>query len=308
VERLLAGGHAVLGLDNFDPFYAPEEKRGNLSEAMRSPRFRLVEVNVADAARLRAALDGEEYEAVIHLAAKAGVRPSIVDPAGYVRANVLGTQVLLAEAERRGVHRFIFASSSSVYGNASVPFREDAAAVAPVSPYAATKRAGELLCYAHQVLHGGSILCLRLFTVYGPRQRPDLAIRGFATLMAAGKPVPVFGTGASERDYTWIDDVVAAILAGLDRSARVPDEFEVVNVGGNRTTSVLRLIELLAAALGVRAVIERQPPAPGDVERTWADISKAERLLGYRPGTDIEAGITKFAEWFRSRPGRRAGA
>jgi len=303
VERLLQRGDAVLGLDNFDPFYAPEEKRRNLETALalagRGARFQLVEVDVADALRLRDALASRAIDAVIHLAAKAGVRASILDPAGYARANVLGTQSVLTEGERRGVRRIVFASSSSVYGNgAVVPFREDAVATEPVSPYAATKRAGELLCYAHQHLYRGSVLCLRLFTVYGPRQRPDLAVRKFATLMSAGKKVPLFGTGSSERDYTWIDDVVDGIVAALDRSARLPQEFEIVNIGGNRPTSLRRLVELLSEALGVRPVIEQLPPQPGDVERTWADSSKARRLLGYVPTTTIEDGIARFVDWF----------
>jgi UDP-glucuronate 4-epimerase len=302
VERLLDRGDTVLGLDNFDPFYAPQEKRANLTRASGSPRFRLTEVDVADGAALRAALDAYPLplDAVVHLAAKAGVRPSIADPVGYARTNVLGTQALLSEAHGRGIRRFVFASSSSVYGNtAAVPFSESAAAADPVSPYAATKRAGELLCRAHQHLYGGSVLCLRLFTVYGPRQRPDLAIRKFATLMSAGKPIPLFGQGFSERDYTWIDDIVDGAVAALDRTARTPREFEIVNLGGSRATDLRRLVQLLSDALGVRPVIEQLPPQPGDVERTWADISKAEALLGYRPAVPIEEGIQRFAAWFK---------
>lgn len=304
VERLLARGDSVLGMDNFDPFYSPQEKRANLAHAAASPRFRLAEVDLADGAALQAALDGHPHalDAFIHLAAKAGVRPSIADPVAYARANVLGTQVLLNEAQRRGIRRIVFASSSSVYGNiAPVPFSESAPAVQPVSPYAATKRAGELLCVAHQHLHGGSILCLRFFTVYGPRQRPDLAIRKFATLMTAGKAIPLFGDGSTERDYTWIDDIVDGVLAALDRSARAPREFEIVNLGGNRTTDLRRLVHLLSEALGVRAEIEQLPAQAGDVVRTWADIAKAERLLGYRPSVSIEEGIPKFIAWFRTR-------
>ena len=304
VERLLERGDSVLGIDNFDPFYAPEEKRANLARASASPRFRLAEVDVADSAALRAALDGHPHQldACVHLAAKAGVRPSIADPVGYARVNVLGTQVLLGEAQRRGIRRVVFGSSSSVYGNTTaVPFSESAAAVDPVSPYAATKRAGELLCAAHQHLYGGSVLCLRFFTVYGPRQRPDLAIRKFATLMTAGKPIPLFGQGSTERDYTWIDDIVDGVVAALDRSARTLREFEIVNLGGSRATDLRRLVQLLSDALGVRPEIEHLPPQAGDVERTWADIAKAHRLLGYRPAVPIEEGIQKFATWFKTR-------
>jgi len=300
VERLLDRGDEVVGVDNFDPFYSPAEKRGNLSRALASARFDLEEIDVADAGALGAALRGRAVDAIVHLAAKTGVRPSILDPAGYVRANELATQTLLSEAAARGVRRIVFASSSSVYGNASaVPFREDDPAVHPISPYAATKRAAELLCYTHQLLHGGSLLCLRLFTVYGPRQRPDLAIRKFATLVTAGRPIPLFGSGATQRDYTWIDDIVDGLVAALDRGGRVREEFEIVNLGGGAPTSLTRLVELLGSALDATPVIERLPPQAGDVERTWADVSKAERLLGYRPRVPIEEGIVRFAAWFR---------
>jgi len=302
VERLLERGDTVLALDNFDPFYSPAEKRKNLELALASDRFALVKGDIADPTTLEHILGGRSPDAIVHLAAKAGVRPSILDPVGYARANVLGTQAILAQAERQAIRRIVFASSSSVYGNAAaVPFSEDDQAVRPISPYAATKRAGELLCYAHQLLHQGSVLCLRFFTVYGPRQRPDLAIRKFATLMTAGKPIPLFGDGSTARDYTWIDDIVDGIMAALDRSARVPQEFEIINVGGSRTTTLHRLVTLLSEALGVRAVIERLPPQPGDVERTYADVAKAQRLLGYRPVTPIEEGIGKFAAWFKTQ-------
>ncbi len=302
VERLLERGDEVLGVDNFDSFYSPLEKRGNLARALLSPRFELAEIDVAEPGALRAVLSERPVEAIAHLAARAGVRPSILDPVSYVRANVLGTQALLAEAQARGIRRIVFASSSSVYGNVSpVPFREDATATEPISPYAATKRAAEMLCYTHQRLQGGSVLCLRFFTVYGPRQRPDLAIRKFATLMLAGNPIPLFGTGSTERDYTWIDDIVDGVIAALDRSHQVREEFETVNLGGSRTTSLTRLVELLGEALDTRPIVERLPPQPGDVERTWADVSKAQRLLGYRPATAIEDGIPKFAAWFRER-------
>lgn len=304
VERLLERGDSVLALDNFDPFYSPQEKRANLASAAASPRFQLAEVDLADQAALRIALDRHQHplDAFIHLAAKPGVRPSIADPVGYARANILGTQALLDEAQRRGIRRIVFASSSSVYGNsATVPFSENATAVDPISAYAATKRAGELLCVAHQHLYGGSVLCLRFFTAYGPRQRPDLAIRKFATLLTAGKAISLFGDGSTERDYTWIDDIVDGVVAALDRSARMPREFEIVNLGGSRVTSLQRLVQLLSDALGMRAEVERLPAQPGDVERTWADISKAERLLGYRPSVSIEEGIQRFVAWFKTK-------
>jgi len=206
-----------------------------------------------------------------------------------------------------GVRRFVFASSSSVYGNsAPVPFREDDTAVEPISPYAATKRAGELLCFTHRRLYGGSMLCLRFFTVYGPRQRPDLAIRKFSALMTSGRPIQLFGTGRTERDYTWIDDIVDGVIAAVDRSEQVRDEFEIINLGGSRVTSLERLVGLLGDAFGIEPKIEWLPPQPGDVERTWADVTKAGKLLGYRPTTRIEDGIPRFAEWFKTRATRTA--
>ncbi len=301
VEHLLARGDRVLGIDNFDPFYSPREKRHNLAGALRNRNFHLCELDLADAPALHAALGNAAFDVIVHLAAKAGVRPSIQDPLGYARANIVATQALLEEAERHKVRRFVFASSSSVYGNsATVPFSEDDTAVEPISPYAATKRAGELLCFTHQRLYGGSMLCLRFFTVYGPRQRPDLAIRKFATLMTSGRPIQLFGDGNTQRDYTWIDDIVSGVLGAIDRSAAVPEEYQVVNLGGSRVTSLARLVALLSEAFEIEPTIERLPPQPGDVERTWASVAKAERLFGYRPTTPIEEGIPRFAAWFNS--------
>ena len=301
VDRLLARGDSVVGLDNFDPFYSPAEKRSNLSGALKSPGFRLVEGDLNDRAAVDAALDGTPPEAIVHLAAKAGVRPSLQDPEAYVRVNVLGTQVLLQAAQQRGVSAFVFGSSSSVYGNsAQVPFSEDAAAVDPVSPYAATKRAAELLCRVHQDLYGGSMLCLRFFTVYGPRQRPDLAVRKFCSLISSGRPIPLFGDGSSERDYTWVDDILDGVIAAIERSSKVRSAYEIINLGGSRAVRLARLVELLGSALGVEPTIEWLPAQTGDVERTWADVTKAHELLGYSPRTSIENGIPRFVEWFRS--------
>lgn len=314
VERLLARGDQVVGVDNFDPFYSPVEKRTNLAMACASERFQLVEADVCDGEAILAAVDHDPPDAIVHLAAKAGVRPSIADPSGYVRANVVATQAVLDLARRLTVRRVVFGSSSSVYGNAAkVPFAEDESAVEPISPYAATKRAAELLCAVHHQLYGGSMLCLRFFTVYGPRQRPDLAIRKFCTLMAQGRPIQMFGDGTMARDYTWIEDILVGVLAATDRGAVVPDEYQVINLGGSRTTDLRRLVGLLAEALGVTPVVEHLPPQPGDVVCTWADVSKARRLLDYRPGTSIQEGIPRFVDWFRDhllphsgRPAARA--
>jgi len=300
VERLLRRGDEVLGVDNFDPFYSPLEKRRNVTRALACRGFEFIELDIADRVALAGALATRRIDAIAHFAAKAGVRPSIQDPVSYARANVLGTQALLAEAEAHSIRRIVFASSSSVYGNSSaVPFRETDPAIRPVSPYAATKRAGELLCHTHQLLWGGSMLCLRFFTVYGPRQRPDLAIRKFSELMTAGKSIQLFGDGSSGRDYTWIDDIVNGVMAALDRGERVPNEFEIVNLGGSRVTTLAQLVELLSQSLDVRPAIEHLPAQQGDVERTWADVSKARDLLGYSPSVPIEEGIAEFSEWFR---------
>lgn len=309
VETLLGRGDRVIGLDNFDPFYAPEEKRRNLAAALENPAFRLIEADCNDLTHVEQALDGESIDAIVHLAAKAGVRPSIQDPLGYVRANVDATQAMLELARRRDISRFVFASSSSVYGNnRKVPFAEDDPVERPISPYAATKRAGELLCHTHHHLYGTGIISLRFFTVYGPRQRPDLAIRKFATRMLRGEPIPVFGDGTTERDYTWIDDILQGVVAAIDRTRTHPGGFEIINLGESRTTTLSRLIELLSEALGIEPMIERLPLQPGDVQRTFADVSRARELLGYRPTTPVEDGIPRFAEWVRAAFDREATA
>lgn len=309
VEHLLARGDSVIGVDNFDPFYSPAEKRGNLKGPLAHPAFRLFEVDCADLDLLRQALANEPFDAVVHLAAKAGVRPSLEDPVGYARANVIGTQAMLKLCRERGVTRFVLGSSSSVYGNSpAARFRETDPADAPISPYAATKRAAELLAYTYHDVHGTSVVALRYFTVYGPRQRPDLAIRKFATLMMRGEPVPVFGDGTTERDYTWIEDIVRGTVAALDRSLQVRSEFEVINLGGSQPVPLSRLIDLLGRALGLEPRIARLPAQPGDVSRTSADVSKAASLLGYRPLVSLEHGIPSFVAWLRERgttPGSR---
>lgn len=301
VERLLARGATVVGVDNFDPFYAPEQKRANLARALCDPAFGLVELDCADPDAMAHVTAGERFDAIVHLAAKAGVRPSLKDPAGYLRANVVATQNVLDTAVRRGIPRVVFGSSSSVYGNsAHVPFTEDDPADRPVSPYAATKRAGELLCATYNHLYGIGTIALRFFTVYGPRQRPDLAIRKFASLMLRRAELPIYGDGTTERDYTWIEDIIDGVVAALERTRTVPGRFEVVNLGGNRTTSLARLVELLSEALGLEPQIVRLPMQPGDVLRTYADVSRARELLGYVPRTPIEEGIPRFVSWLRA--------
>lgn len=304
--RLLQQGHTVTAVDNFDPFYDPAIKRGTVEELSRHPGFRLVEADVCDADRLQGALAaagvGEgSVDAIVHLAARAGVRPSIQQPAAYSHINVEGTSAALELARRLGIGAFVFGSSSSVYGNrAEVPFREDDPAAAPISPYAATKRSGELVCHAHHHLYDTSIVCLRFFTVYGPRQRPDLAIHRFARLMHEGRPIPFFGDGSTKRDYTYVDDIVQGVEGAIRLATSRPGVFEIVNLGESETVTLERLVQLLASAMGVEPVLERLPMQPGDVERTCADITRARTLLGYDPRTRIEEGIPRFVEWFRS--------
>ncbi len=298
VDRLLALQAArVVVLDNFDEFYNPQIKRANIEKHLKHPAYRLVEADLRDHKALKQLFADEVLDTIVHLGAKAGVRPSVVDPRTYQDVNIAGTMNLLDLAERNGIKRFIFGSSSSVYGPAATPpFREDAP-LAPISPYAATKAAGELLAHTYSHLYGMQIVCLRFFTVYGARQRPDLAIHKFARLIASQRPIPVYGDGSAERDFTYIDDILQGVLAAVDYDAT---PFEVINLGESQTITVKRMIELLEDALGQKAVIDWQPAQAGDMPRTHADISKAQRLLNYQPRTPIDAGIRKFAEWFKA--------
>jgi UDP-glucuronate 4-epimerase len=303
-ERLVARGDEVIGVDNFDPFYGRDVKERNLAGLLSGPRFRFVEGDVRERALLERLLDREAV--VLHLAARAGVRPSIADPELYASVNVGGTAAVLEASRRCRARRVVFAGSSSVYGdNAPVPFREDYPAVEPISPYAATKRAGELLCATYAHLFGMRIIALRFFTAYGARQRPDLAIHTFTRLIAADQPVPCFGDGSTERDYTYVDDIVSGVVAAVDWTAAPEAAFEVVNLGGSRATRLDRLIELIGRALGKTPRIERRPAQPGDVRRTCADVSKAERLLAYRPTTAIEQGIAHFVRWYEATYGHQ---
>ena len=304
-EALLARGVQVTGIDNFDAFYAREVKERNLQGMSKLPGFTFIE---ADVARDPLPLDG--VEAIIHLAAKPGVRPSLEDPGSYMEANVTATARLLDAARRTGVTRIVFGSSSSVYGNATPPpFDEDQPAVSPISPYAASKRAGELLAYAFAHLYPLRIMCLRFFTVYGPRQRPDLAIHKFTDLIARGRPIRMHGDGSSERDYTYITDCLDGVLAGLEWTATArPGSVEIVNLGGGARVRLDRLIALIGAALGREPNIERHPDQPGDVRLTDADLEHAGRVLGFRPKVGIEEGIRKFVDWYEEVHGRQSRA
>jgi len=298
-EALLRRGAALLILDDLNDYYDPALKRANLDEVRAAGPFEFVQGDICDAALVEGLFARFRPGAVLHLAARAGVRPSLEQPALYQRVNVEGTAVLLEAARRHGVRRFVFASSSSVYGAASrVPFSEDDPVRAPISPYAASKIAGEALCHVYSHLYGMQIACLRFFTVYGPRQRPDLAIRKFAEAIAAGRPIPVFGDGSTGRDYTFIGDIVAGILAAMEFDAA----FEVFNLGNSSPVLLRDMIAALERVLGRKAVIDRQPLQPGDVPITYADISKARRLLGWAPETPLEEGIRRMAEWLGLLP------
>lgn len=294
VDRLLAEGWQVTAVDNFDPFYARSIKERNIAQARQYKTFQLVEADIRDLDGLRAALSGE-YDVIVHLAAKAGVRPSIADPITYQEVNVGGTQNLLELAREWGVKQFVFASSSSVYGaNPNVPWKEDDPVWRPISPYAATKVAGEVLGHVYSHLYGIRFLALRLFTVYGPRQRPDLVIHKFARKILAGEPIPVYGDGTSSRDYTYIDDVIAGVRAAMDYTAT---PYEVINLGNGHTVSLRELLRALEEILGQKAQITSLPSQPGDAPKTWANVQKANHLLAYQPSTQLRDGITNFARW-----------
>lgn len=305
VDALLGQGRAVTAIDNFDPFYDAGVKRQNLASAAGHPGFRLIEGDVRDAAALAALPD--DIDAVVHLAALAGVRPSIARPVEYVDVNVRGTQVLLEWARVRRIPQFVFASSSSVYGiDPDVPWRESDVGLRPISPYAATKVSGELLGHSYSHLSGLRFIALRFFTVYGPRQRPDLAIHRFATLMRRGEPIPVYGDpAATRRDYTYIDDVVSGVVASVDYRA---SDYEVINLGNASPVSLRELLDALESALHVEGRIEPLPPQPGDVPQTWADVSKAGRLLGYSPSTPLAVGLERFARWLDAHEEASSGA
>ncbi len=298
VEHLLAEGEwRVAVVDDFNDFYDPAIKRENVRLQLENPNYRLFRIDIRDKPALGQVFAEVDFQTIVHLAARAGVRPSLQQPLLYAETNVNGTMNLLESAREHDIKQFVFGSSSSVYGiNAKVPFSEDDPIRQPISPYAATKAAGELLCHTYSHLYGLRCVCLRFFTVYGPRQRPDLAIHKFARLMTEGKAIPVFGDGTTRRDYTYVDDIIAGVRAALDYEA---SDYEVINLGESRTIELRELISLLEKELGAEANIDRQPLQPGDLSQTFADIAKARRLLGYNPQTQIEEGIKKFVEWFR---------
>jgi UDP-glucuronate 4-epimerase len=297
VDRLLADGWRVTGIDNFEPYYPEAQKRRNMAAHEQHPGFAFRQVDIRDAEAL-GSLDGD-YDVIVHLAAKAGVRNSLLDPLGYQMTNIVGTQNLLTFAHERGIKPFVCASSSSVYGNCPrLPWSEDDLDLLPINPYASTKLATEHLGYVYATTFGLRFVGLRFFTVYGPRQRPDLAIHKFARKILAGEPIPVFGDGSSERDYTYCDDIVSGVVGAM-RHAMDPDlsAYEVFNLGHNRTVSLADMIRHLETVLGREAIIDWQDWQPGDMRRTWSNIDKAQRMLGYGPVTEFDEGLRLFAKW-----------
>ncbi len=300
-KQLLKNGHRVLCIDNFCDYYDPSIKRDNIREMMRNERFLLCEGDIRDRNFLADAFGRQSCELVIHLAAMAGVRPSIENPVLYQDVNVSGTVNILEQCRMSDIKHLVFASSSSVYGNnEKVPFSEDDPVDHPISPYAATKKASELLCHTWHHLFGISILALRFFTVYGPGQRPDLAIHKFTRKITSGEPIQVYGDGTSSRDYTYIDDIVDGIVRGMEY-VQSRNLFDVINLGESRTITLTELLETLENELGMKAIRQNLPMQPGDVDRTFADISRARKILGYDPQTSFQEGIRRFVAWYRKR-------
>lgn len=295
-EAMIARDDQVVGLDCFDSFYDPAVKRSNISDLLAHDRFTLAEADIRDAEAVRDVLTSD-VDAVVHLAARAGVRPSIEQPLLYQDVNIHGTMVLLEACREARIGRFVFASSSSVYGNnRKIPFAELDNVDFPISPYAATKKAGELLCHTYAHLYDLSITCLRFFTVYGPRQRPDLAIHKFVKLIEHGESIPVFGDGSMQRDFTYIEDIVDGVVRSVDRC----DGYHIYNLGESQPVALGELITMIEDALGKKAIIDRKPLQPGDVDRTYADVSLARAELGYEPKTDMRTGLAAFVAWYRA--------
>lgn len=294
VEYLLSHKHKVTVIDNFDPFYSKEIKQRNLSAFLDHPNVNFIEIDICDDKAINEKLT-DHYHAIIHLASKAGVRPSINNPVAYQQVNVSGTQNLLEFAKRKAISQFVFASSSSVYGiNKNVPWKESNSMLNPISPYASTKISGELLGHVYSHLYGIRFLALRFFTVFGPRQRPDLAIHAFSKKMLAQEPIDFFGDGNTKRDYTYIDDIVKGVYAALHYDQSM---YEIINLGNHHTVSLGEMLKVLEEVFEVKAVVNRLPEQPGDVSLTYAEISKAQQILNYYPETAFKSGVVKFKDW-----------
>ena len=297
-ETLLARGDAVIGIDDFNTYYDPRIKRDNITTALRNENYKLLKGDIRDAEFVREVFNQEHPDIVVHLAARAGVRPSLQDPNLYHQVNIIGSQHILDACRTRPVSHLVFASSSSVYGGITqTPFTEDMDISRPISPYAATKRMNELMGHVYSHIYGLNVTMLRFFTVYGPRQRPDMAIRKFTRMILRDEPVPMFGDGGTRRDYTYIDDIIDGVVKAID----TPFRFEIFNLGESHTTSLRELIDLIARHAGKPARIEQLPTQPGDVEITYASVDKARRMLGYDPKTTMDEGIARFVEWYSQK-------
>ena len=294
-EHFISEGHNVTGLDNFDNFYSIDFKNLNLSGIKENPKFQFHEGDIRDIKTLDSIFSSSKINVVVHLAAKAGVRPSIESVAEYYDVNVNGTVTLLESMKMHDVKKMLFASSSSIYGNNSkVPFSESDFVDHPISPYASTKKSGELLCHVYSHLYDFDITCLRFFTVFGPRQRPDLAIHKFTRLIDEGKPIPFYGDGSTSRDYTYIDDIVNGISCALTHLSK----YHVYNLGESKVIDLKKLVETIENSLGKKATLNKLPFQPGDVKITYADITKAKKEIGYNPKYDLETGVKKFIQWY----------
>lgn len=302
-ERLLANGQRVVGLDNFNDFYDPQIKRASAGALNTHDRFEMVDADIRDRALVMQALAAHRPKTIVHLAAMAGVRPSIENPALYTAVNLDGTVNLLDAAIASDCERFVFASSSSVYGNnEKVPFAEEDRVDHPISPYAATKKAGELICHTYAHLHDLPMTCLRFFTVFGPRQRPDLAIHKFLRLVSEENPIPMFGDGSTSRDYTYVDDIVDGIVGAIDTCGQI-ERFRIYNLGGSSPVSLREMIDTVGRVTGKPAKIDHKPMQPGDVDRTYADVSRAKAELGYEPRVSLEEGIARQWAWMQGKSG-----
>ena len=294
-EHLIKGDFKIIGIDNFDPFYDQITKMNNLELLSKASGFNFYEADIRDISSLRSVFNTEKPEIIIHLAAKAGIRPSLKDPKTYYDVNVMGTLNILEMMKEFNVSKMIFGSSSSIYGNnKKIPFSENDNVDNPISPYASSKKSCELLCHTYHHLYNFDIFCLRFFTVYGPRQRPDLAIHKFTKLIMEGNPIPFYGDGSTERDYTYIDDIVDGILGAMNNLKG----YDIFNIGESKTISLTKMVTTLETIIGKKAILEKLPMQAGDVEKTYADISKAKQILGYNPRFSFEEGIAKFIKWY----------
>ena len=298
--KLLNKGNQVIAIDNFNAYYKPIQKEENVRKFLENENYQLYRIDIRNRDEIRKVFDENKIDVIVHLAAMAGVRPSIEDPILYQEVNGLGTQIILEESKLHQISHLVLASSSSVYGNCKeVPFREDMIVDYAISPYAATKKANEVMAHVYHSLNDMNIIMLRFFTVYGPKQRPDLAINKFTRLMLEGKEIPMYGDGSTSRDYTYIDDIVDGIMRACDYVMTNKHVYEIINIGSSHPVSLKEMIDTIGETLNVVPKIQELPMQPGDVDRTYADISKAKQLLGYEPHTTFKDGIKKFIKWYR---------